>query len=152
MASFSQCSSAKDLQKKAPVEMEQVYFQKWVAGVEGGGAGLNLFIPVKDSSVKLDSVYFRGKGTKLDIKPGENLYVGRFISDFNKPKDMVVHADPKKEYGNEMPEIPKEIPFKLKDDECVVSYADRGKTKYFKIENIVEKDMLAYPSAPPDKQ
>ena len=154
MASFSQCSSSRSLQKKSPVELEQVYCQRWVAGVQGGGSGINIFIPVKDLSVELDSVYFRGKAVQLEIKPGETMYVGRFMSDFNKPKDpnVVMSSDPKAEYGNKLPELPQKIPFELKDDECVISYKDGKKTKYFKVENVVEKDLLAYPSAPPKKQ
>ena len=56
MTSFSQCSSAKDLQEKAPVSYDQVYYQNWIAGVEGGGAGTNLFIPISGKQVDLDPV------------------------------------------------------------------------------------------------
>ncbi len=153
MASFSQCSSAKKLQKKAPLDLDQVYCQKWVAGIEGGGAGLNIFIPVKDNSVILDSVYFRGKATKLEVKnQNAKIYIGRFISDFNKKKDIVMSNEPNAEFGNEMPTHIQMIPFELKENECVISYKDGKTTKYFKVDNVVEKDLIPYPSAPPNKQ
>lgn len=151
MASFSQCSSTKKLQEKAPMALEQVYCQQWVAGIEGGGSGINIFIPVKDKSVVLDSVYFRGKGVKLETKDDELLFVGRFKSAFNQPKDMVFSNEPNAEYGNRL-ELPEKIPFELKDNECVISYIDGNTTKYFKVDNVVEKEMIAYPSAPPNKQ
>jgi len=60
--------------------------------------------------------------------------------------------DPNAEFGNEMPEISQKIPFVLKDNECVISYKDGKTTKYFKVDNITEKDLIPYPSAPPNKQ
>src|SRR5690606_41772555 len=69
MTSFSQCSSSQKLQEKAPVTFGEVYFQRWNAGIQGGGSGINLFIPVMDTNVVLDSVYFRGKSAKLETKP-----------------------------------------------------------------------------------
>ncbi|NND25682.1 MAG: hypothetical protein HKO00_06630 [Flavobacteriaceae bacterium] len=151
MASFSQCSSTKQLQEKAPMAIEQVYCQQWVAGIEGGGSGINIFIPVESKHVVLDSVYFRGRSAKLETKEGELLFVGRFKTALNQPKDMVFSNEPNAEYGNRV-QIPEKIPFELKDNECVISYRDGDKTKYFKIDNVVEKEMIAYPSAPPNKQ
>jgi hypothetical protein len=153
LASFSQCSSANNLQKNAPLELTQVYFQKWIAGVEGGGSGLNIFIPVTDNSIILDSVYFRGKVAKLELKQQDSMfYVGRFISDFNTKKDFIMSNEPYAEYGNEMPKTSIRIPFELKDDACVISYKKGKTTKYFKVVNIIEKDLIPYPSAPPNKQ
>ena len=153
MASFSQCSSAKKIQKKVPLALGQVYCQSWIAGIEGGGAGLNIYIPTVNSSVELDSVYFRGKAAKLEIKSlNETIYIGRFISDLNKKKDIVMSIEPNAEYGNEMPKITQKVPFELKENECVISYKDGNTTKYFKIDNVIEKELIPYPSAPPNKQ
>ena len=152
MASFSQCSSTKELQDRSPTELGQVYFQKWIAGVEGGGSGLNLMIPIKENRMSLDSVYFRGKRAKLEFQEAQMLYIGRFLDNFNKPKDMVMSGDKNAEYGNRVPEIQGKIPFDLKDNECVISFKEEGTMKYFKVEDIVEKEMIPFPSAPPNKQ
>lgn len=152
-ASFSQCSSAQKLQDQAPLKIGQVYYQKWIAGVQGGGSGINIFIPTGNSSVKLDSVYFRGKVAKLETKPqAETLYIGRFKSDLNQRKDIIMSNEPNAEYGNSIPKPTKNIPFELKENECVISYIQGDKTKYFIIKNIAEKEMIPYPSAPPNKQ
>jgi len=149
--SFSQCSSTKKLQEKIPVKIGKVYTQKWVAGIKGGGSGLYIFIPVSDTSITLDSVYFRGRVTKLFQKyQDKNMYVGNFVNQQKQSQDIVMSSDPKAEYGNKLP-ISKElkpIPFELKYDECVISYIDGKKTKYFKVGNIVEKQLIPYPSAP----
>jgi hypothetical protein len=151
MASFSQCSSTKKLQKISPITIGKVYIQKWVAGVQGGGSGLYIFIPVSDASIKLDSVYFRGTATKLSVKyQNKNMFIGNFINPSKQKHDIIMSGDSKEEYGNKLPisKEPKPIPFELKDDECVISYIDGKKTKYFKVGNIVEKQLIPYPSAP----
>ena len=151
MASFSQCSSTYKLQKEAPATFGEVYCQDWAAGVQGGGGGLNLFIPIGDQTMTLDSVYFRGKAVKLELNPNSKIYVGRFVSGNNAIKDVVLSSDPKEEYGNQMPSVKTTIPFKLKDDECVVSYLKNKTILYYKITNIKQKKALHYPSAPPNK-
>ena len=151
MASFSYCSSAQKLQKTAPVEFGEVYCQSWVAGVQEGGSGLNLYIPVKDTSIVLDSVYFRGKVAKLEFSSSNSLYVGRFKTAVNQPKVNIFSSDPKEEYTNKRQQKEALIPFDLKDDECVVSYKKENDIKYYKISNVKQKEPLNYPRTPPNK-
>ena len=148
MASFSQCSSAQKLQKKAPMTFGDVYAQKWVAGVKGGGSGINMFIPVNDNTVVLDSVYFRNQVAKLEFSKDQNMYIGRFLTEFNQPVDMIVSTDMKEESQNTLPIDTQKTPFELVDDECVVSYQSDDKTMYYKISNISVKEPVHYPSAP----
>ena len=149
---FSNCSSAQKLQEKAPITFGAVYFQKWNAGVEEGDTGLNIFIPIAtelSKKIQLDSVYFRGKAAKLQFfEEKANLYVGRFKSEALQKPDIVMTSNPKDEYGNKAPNLSKKIPFELQDSECVVSYKDGTNTKYYKIEKIIEKPKLNYPSSP----
>jgi len=153
LVGFSQCSSTKKIQKNTPIVLGQVYCQEWIAGVKGGGSGLNIFIPTDDISIILDSVYFRGKATKLEAQKQKGIiYIGRFISDLNQKKDMIMSNEPNAEFGNEMLKISQISPFKLNDNECVISYKDGKTTKYFKVDNVVEKDLIPYPSARPNKQ
>ncbi len=157
MTSFSQCSSSKKLQSKVPIEFGEGYFQKWVAGVKGGGSGINIFISINEGVSEefiLDSVYFRGKVAKLEVKPNnKTLYIGRFKTDLNTMKqDIVMSSDSKEEYGNQLPKIEAKIPFDLKDNECVVSYKKGDETQYYKIENIIEKQAEYFPSVPPNRQ
>ena len=153
MVSFSQCSSTKKLQEQVAITFGDVYCQKWIAGIKEGGSGLNIIIPTSNTSIKLDSVYFRGKAAKLEIKSsGDVVYIAKFLSSLNTKQDIIMSSNPKAEYGNKLPVIQEKIPFELKDTECVISYKKGNKTQYFKITNVLEKDLLAYPSAPPRKQ
>jgi hypothetical protein len=155
MASFSQCSGTQKLQKKVPIAFSEVYFQRWTAGVKGGGSGINLYIELASElpkNIQLDSVYFRGKSAKFETKPqNQLLYIGRFKTEFNQPKDLIMSSDSLNEYGNEMSVNTKRMPFNLKENEGVISYKEGKNTKYYKVENIVEKRALNYPSAAPDK-
>ncbi|WP_298237159.1 hypothetical protein [uncultured Algibacter sp.] len=150
MMSFSQCASTKKLQNEAPLEIGQVNYQSWVAGIQGGGAGVNLFIPIVSNSnnVVLDSVYFQGKQVKLEQK-NKSLFVGRFKKITNQKNDIVMSSNRLAEVNNPIPEIPKKIPFELREDECVVSFKDGKKIKYYKISGILKKEAQFYPKAPP---
>lgn len=151
---FSQCSSAQKLQENVPIEFGEVYFQKWVAGIQGGGSGLDLYVTkvTKKHSIEFDSIYFRGKVAKLEYKQESKILVGNFSASFNKKQDVILSDKPNGEFGNEAPIIPKGISFDLKDNECIISYKENNSIKYFKIQNIKEKQMLTYPSAPQNKQ
>lgn len=149
MISFSQCASTKKLQDEVSFEISQVSYQNWVAGVDGGGAGVNLFIPMISNSnnIVFDSVYFQGKQVKLEQK-NKSFFVGRFKEATNQKKDIVMSSNRLEEVNNPIPEIPKKIPFQLKEDECVVSFKDGKKAKYYKISGILKNERVFFPKAP----
>ena len=149
MTSLSQCSSAQKLQKNPPVTFGETYYMHWVSGVAEGPSGINVFIELKDESIQLDSIYFRGKAAKFEVKPGnKTLFIGRFIDEPRKNTDRVISSNTNEEYGNEAPVIPKTIPFELMENECVVSYKSKGKTKYYKVTNLVKKQSRDIPMSP----
>jgi hypothetical protein len=142
------------LQKEAPIKVEYAHYLKWIAGVKGGGSGIDLFINVSEKiplNILFDSVYFRGMVTKLEVIDGEfPLLVGRFKTAFNNNQDIVLSDNPNEEYSNPAPKFPNKIPFDLKDSECVISYKNGDDSKYFKVDKIVEKQPEHYPSAAPN--
>ena len=156
MSAFTNCSSAQKLEKDVPFKIGNVYCQSWVAGIKGGGSGINIFIPLEGNlskTILLDSVYFRGKVSKLEVKTiNPSLFVGRFLSSSNQNRELIMSDKPHAEYGNKPPKPISKIPFKLNPNECVISYLEDGKTLFFKIENISEKKAIPYPSAPMRKQ
>ena len=142
---FMYCSSVPKLQKEPPTKLGEVYMQSWVAGIEGGGSGINVYVETLSNNVILDSMYFRGNVAKLETKPvNANWYIGRFMTEGNHMQDSDL---------NTFTDHPKQKDiahkFALDDNECVVSYREMDKTKYFKITNIEEKPAESYPSAKP---
>src|SRR5210317_1265860 len=156
VVSFWTCSSYQKLQKETPVTFGKAYCQSWIAGVQGGGSGINIYIPIEgeiQSNISLESVYFRGKVTQLvqhSSKP--DIYIGRFLSNTNAKVDTIMSNEPYAEYGNTLPVNEMNIPFEIKNSECIVSYKEGKTTKYFKLEQIIQKEPIAYPSAPKNKQ
>jgi len=149
MTSFSQCSSTQKLQKTPPVAFGETYFEQWVSGVAQGPSGINVFIELKDESIQLDSVYFRGRVAKFEVKPSNKLlFIGRFKNESKEKTDRIMSSDANEEYGNIVPEISTKIPFELTQNECVISYKSDGKTKYYKVTNLVKKQSRDIPMSP----
>ncbi|AKA35031.1 hypothetical protein [Flagellimonas lutaonensis] len=147
--SLSGCSSQKKLVKNPPFEMGDATCQRWVGGRAESGSGLLLNIPVDNAvatNTPLQQAFFRGRvaDIKVEEKDGEWMAIANFINQREEKPDMVMHADPKKEVGNRPPKLEEKFPFELGPDECVVSYMEDGKTKYFKITGIKEKKPLTY--------
>ena len=138
---FSSCANGKQLQEEPPKAVQQAYYTTWTGGVKGAGSGFNLFVPVAaNAKIELDTVYFRGrKGVLEKVASEENLYVARFKNP-DKSKDFVMHEDPKKEFGNELPVRIEKIPFELEEGEAVVRYTKDGNEKFFRIRNIEKRD------------
>ena len=145
ICSLSNCANGQKVQEDAPVPFQQAYFSTHTGGVKGAGSGLNLYIPVgsfNDAGIALDSVYFRGRRAALETKPqNENLYIAYFkTSGKEKAPDLIMSSDPREEYGNRPPQIVEEIRFELEEDEAMVSFKKNGKTGYYKITGIEQKE------------
>ena len=46
------CSNKINLEKNSRLVFEESYYQSWVAGVRGGGSGLNIYLTLENSSNK----------------------------------------------------------------------------------------------------
>ena len=150
------CSSAQKIKTTTPFTMGEVTSQSWVAGVEGGGSGINVFIPVSGLNDKtaLKNLYYNGKVVKLEknAQNGKTVYIGRYKTAANQPKEIVIDANTKKEYGNKVEETSKDkIPFELEEDEAMLEFSVNGKVSYYKIANIKKVNPVAYPSASKNK-
>jgi len=129
----SQCVTAKKVQDLSPFEIGEVYYKE-------DQSGISLYIPVKayPKHIAMDSVYFHGQQAKLEAKNGEIL-IGQFKPGFIQKPDLIMSNEPYAEYGNQIPKLPKKIPFKLKKDECIISYKKDSTMKHFKISGIIKK-------------
>ena len=147
---LSNCAGGKDalLEKSPPFKIENAFFQKWVAGVKGGGSGINFSITLTDiqEEVKVKEIYFRDRVSEA-IQDPQNVdhYSAHFLDEINKY--VIMDGNSIKEAANTLPE---KIPFTLNPNDAVIGYLHRGELKYFKIENLEEKPILAYPSNNPN--
>jgi len=150
---ISQCSSAQKLQTTLPFQIGDIYYQNWVSGIQNGGSGTNIYIQIASSTnkIELDSIYFHGRTAKLELI-NNMLAIGRFSSIISSNNDIVMSSNPNEEFGNKIPELKKKPAFELKDNQCVISYKIYGKTKYFLVDNIRKKELLAFPGSPNNKE
>lgn len=99
-----------------------------------------LRITINNKDIQLDSVYFRNQKAPLKrVDSVENpLFIGGFTTS-KTPHDLILHADPKEEFGNKPPVTVSKLPFEIKENEAVVSYFFKDKINYYKILEVKEK-------------
>ena len=143
--SFSQCSSAQ-FDKKAPLTITDSFYKNWMGGRQGvKGVLITIKAKAPDTDIIFDSIYFNNKAVKLGSQHQKNelTLTGNFI-DSSKKDQLIVHADPKKEFGNRPPNISNKIPFELQDNEAVISYFIKSKKRYYKLSNIKKGKTIFY--------
>jgi hypothetical protein len=138
---FSCCSASKsnnELEQQPPFKITKVFYNTWVGG-QPGVKGYTFHVEIDNSNYVLDSVFFRNMKVKLkkDTSKPKNVYIGTFILP-NRMKDYILHAEPKKEVGNELPDISEKIPFQLNANEAVLSYLVNNSISYYKVTNVEE--------------
>ncbi|MDT0538759.1 MULTISPECIES: hypothetical protein [Croceitalea] len=147
--SLSACSSQKKLVENPPFELGQATCQTWQGGRAETGSGINLEIPLLSDNMdemKMQQAYFRGMIADVSLVSSEGKWMAKasFKNESSEKMDMVMHADSKQEVGNQPPTKKEKFPFELGTDQCVVSYMDGEKIKYYKIEGIKEQKPLIY--------
>ena len=151
-ASFINCSTVKTntFTDAAPFIITAPYYNSWISGIEGGGSGINVFLPVSDTrNIDIDSIHFRGE--KAIVEKKESLIIGRFKTTLNQSRDLIMSSNPKDEFQNKLIYKFDLSPFVLADNECVVSYRLQNKRHYYKISDLKKAPHIAYPSAPSKK-
>lgn len=125
---------------KLPIQ--EVYYQKWIAGVKGGGSGIDLYLELQkplEKGVALEKVKFESYEASFE-KISETSYVAHMKTTLN---ELVLDENPKKEYGNQAPVST------LKPNEAILFVNANGKELFQHLENVKEKELLAYPSSKP---
>ena len=127
------CNSLK-LGKKAPFSVKKAYVVENNDSLRGKGKLLNLELKnTLQQAVTLDSVYYSNtRGKLLLVADSDTNFQAFFPYPFIK-NDLILHSDPRKEFGNKPPAIREKSPFELTENECVVSYLKNGKKGYYKV-------------------
>ena len=145
ITSCATCKTEKEsfvLTQNTPFTVKNIYYQKWMAGIKEGGSGLNIYAFIDDISegVIMKEFYFRGNS--IEVKSSKDpVFVGYYKNNINK--DVIMDSNSTNEAANTPPKI---SPFKLENNEAVLSYKHHNKMYYHKISNIEEKQIIAYPS------
>lgn len=131
------CANSKKAREGAPVAFQYPFYTIEDADSSNDVLVLELFLPLSSPvqpSINLDSVYFRGRSTKLEtFSQDPEILVGRFEMQASRANgDRIMSSDPREEYGNRPPVVLQDFPFDLEPNQAMVSYQQEGETKYFK--------------------
>ena len=133
MTLFGSCGSNKMLQDDAPSAISEAKFYD-----TDNGMRLSFQVDEIPADVHYEAVYFRGLKSNLISDPNEpNIFHADFDTNMG---DMVMHEDPKKEYGNKPPQKPEKSPVEIAKDEALLVYTKNGEQQFFRIRGIVEKE------------
>ena len=135
------CANSKKAREGAPVSFQKPFYTITEAKSSEDQRILELFLPLNSqiqSSIVLDSVYFRGRSAKLEtLSENAEILVGRFKMHSSQANDdRIMSSDPREEYGNKPPIVLQDFPFDLKADQAMVSYQRQGDTRHFKVTGI----------------
>lgn len=136
---MSSCSSQDKIIEASAIEAS---YQTWVAGVRGGGSGINFYVELKSelpSNIVLKRVIFRGYEVAFDKQ--DNLHF----------QAMIKTPGNQQKFENDNSQIftsPKNA-LTLAENEAILIFSKNGKEYQQKITNVIEKPALEYPSAKP---
>ena len=148
--SFTQCANIK-LEATPPFTIKSVSYSHITGGLPGNSS-LNLMIKFSaNKNIDFKNVYFQNRivTAVIEEKQGEKYIAARYKTSTGENNvDLVLNADPKKEYGNTAQNENK-FPFDLKENEAIVSYKTGNKTQYYKIKGIIKSKRVFMPSSKP---
>ena len=133
------CSSQDKVIKESAIVAS---YQGWVAGVRGGGSGINFYIDLKSelpANIELKKLIFRGY--EVPFEKQDNLHFQAMIkTPSNQEKiegdDTQIYTSPKNALT-------------LADNEAILIFLKKGKEIRQTIKEVKEKPMLLYPSTKP---
>ena len=149
------CSSQHKLTNSAPFTVGEAICEIYPPENEEGTSGFVLEIPVVielNSEVTFKQIYFRGHSLVPELTEfeGKKFIFCEHKGRIRKAKpDIIMHADPKKEVGNQPPKLHirdnQNYEFNIEKNEAVIHYSwvtknsKESKLEYFKISGIKEK-------------
>ena len=133
------CSSQDKVIKESAIVAS---YQSWVAGVRGGGSGINFYIDLKSelpANIELKKLIFRGYEAPFEKQ--DNLHFQAMIkTSGNQQKfdgdDSQIYTSPKNALT-------------LAENEAILIFLKNGKEIRQTIKEVKEKPMLLYPSTKP---
>lgn len=129
--------------------------QEWMGGKEESGTGnlVTVSILAITKNVSFQEMYYKGQVAQVTTETNsDGIKVKANFVHASHKSDLIMHADTKKEVGNQPPSLQEdpniEFPFELEPQEAVLSYIVKNHIKYVKISGIKEKTALIYSTKP----
>ena len=133
------CSSQDKIIKESTILAS---YQTWIAGVRGGGSGINFSLELKSelpSNIQLKKLIFRGYEVPFEKQDALH-FMAIIKTEGNQQKfdgdDSQIYTSPKNAIT-------------LAENEAILIFSKNGKEYQQKITKVIEKPALEYPSAKP---
>lgn len=129
------------LDSNPPFEVLSVTATPWVSGVRGGGSGINIEIQLNKPSDALRYVYYQDQKAQIDYRKSDlkaSIYRAYISTPPQAPRELILHNDPIKEYGNPPPL------FRLKKDQAAIVYIKKKKTYYTIVHKVQREPSINY--------
>jgi len=134
--------------RNTPFKINSALYNYWAGGVKGvKGIRIEIKGSLKyPSNIEFKQLYFRHHISSIKTTYTNNIFILNGIINTSKREDRIItmHKDPIKEYGNPVPKTIS-FPFKLKDNEAVISYLKKDKIYYLKIVDVKEGKNQYFP-------
>lgn len=120
------CRAQKKATEETPmIAFKKAEYQKWSAGIQGGGAGYNVTLALQENSaIVLDSLYFKKWRAKLH-KDTENGTYTAIIYDGSNNESLTPSGITTSKAQTELNDV-----YPLEGDEAVVTYRDGKVSNY----------------------
>jgi hypothetical protein len=145
-ALFSCASSQETIQNIDKTQIQEniqdIYFQGWIAGVRGGGAGIGFYVNFKkplEDPIILEKVHFRTYEATFN-KINDLNYIANINTGQNQREEILVETDAKIKKQN----IPSNI--NLEGNKAILFFRKNGILFTKTFDNVKEKEMIPYPS------
>lgn len=147
MAIFTQCAGSQFI-NNPPFKLESAIKQHWTSD-STNNEGVVIKVKLKNvdtEKISFDKLFVDNRALIVTTNVEQNgvlLEVKYPTTDHRET--LVLHKDPKKEFGNKPPAPVGKPPFELENGEMVISYSSQGITNFFKIKNVATGDKITYP-------
>ena len=144
------CGNKYQIEKQSVLDFSESYYQRWTAGVKGGGSGINIFLTLKpevnldDKNIQVEGIYFKEFYTELQFYPPTKFQGAIKTKGNSKDAFELLQGGSANNESNKDDEKKVEIPFQLENNEAVISYKEKGVQRYFKI-TLAKKTMMNQP-------
>ena len=138
---FSQCGTLK-MEKNPPFKITGATFNNWVGG-RPGVSGIRVHLAYQsEGNIAFEQLYFSDRSTKIVARKikGKSYLIGQFNTS-TREEELFLKGDTSPKTVTKLPKIP----FKLKDNEAVISYKEGAIIKYYHIKNIKKTKTIVYP-------
>lgn len=124
------------------IPITKATYQEWVAGVKGGGSGIQIELQLKqplDVAIELDSIYFKGYASKLEKTPQNSLvYLAHIKTTLNSGSKPLLVDEP----TNKLNEVLVPV---TKPGEALLGIIQFGKRQFINIGALEKKETLLFP-------